>query len=171
MIGVKRRAWPFYAIPALLGLPAAIAAHSAIFGGAHLLGGADHAMVWALCAAFAGIAVTAAIVSAAKRARANVPSATELLAGTAGWFCAIELCEQPHAVPVLQAVALLCIAALAIGIVWRGFTRTAEIVVSELSHNLRIAVRELASQVYASVRPIAVAHAPSYRLFSRPPPA
>ena len=167
--GVKRKAWPLFAIPALLGLPAAILAHGAIFGASHLLGGNSNAVVWELCAAFGGCAIIAAI--AAKRVRACLPSAAELLLSTAIWFTSIELREQPHAIPMVQALALLCLAALVIGIAWRGFTRTAEIIVSELSHNLRVAALETGAQLYGSAEPLAVAFAPSYRLFSRPPPA
>ena len=171
MIGVNRRSWLSFTIPALLGLPAAVLAHAEIFGGRHLLGGGSHALVWALCAASSVAAIVAGSRMAAERIRAHVPSAAQLLLSAGSWFVAIELCEQPHAIPLAQAVALLCAAALAIGITWRCFTRAAEFIASELSHKLGVAVRDAVAQLYASAEPIAVAHAPSYRLFSRPPPA
>jgi hypothetical protein len=169
MKDVIHKVWRLTAVSLLLGLPAAVLAHAAIFGGAHALGGPNRQLIVVLCAICAGLAGAAAIAFAVRK-RTMSPPLSGLIFSTAAWFAAIELREQPHSIPVLPAVALLCLAALAVSIAWRGFANAAAEIAHEFFHQLHVAPRETASQWYGFSVPLVAAHAPAYRLFSRPPP-
>lgn len=107
-----------------LGLPAAVLAHMAIFGGAHTAGGRFHTLVLdgvSLCAALLAIALGASAAASAKftldgtivatRLRRFMPSLVALGTSTAFWYEAIESLERASLIP--PAFALLAIVAAA----------------------------------------------------------
>lgn len=173
MEGVTQKRGRIVALSALLGLPAAVLAHAAIFGHGHVLGGESHALFWASWIACAGLAVAAALVPAFINARFQstlAPSLATLIAGTAGWFALIELREQPHAIPVLPTLAVIASAAWIAGVAWRGLARAAAAIAFEFVQMLRVVSEPRAFAGIGVAVPAVAAHAHAHRLFSRPPP-
>lgn len=108
-----------------LGLLAALAAHAALYGGGHVVGGAFHALlVQSALAAFAGLAFFFGAVAwsgsrgvadgsvLAARLRERLPNLGALLASGTLWYAAVEAAEPRHGGPVPVA-ALIGIAAAA----------------------------------------------------------
>jgi hypothetical protein len=106
-----------------LGLLASLAAHAALFGGEHAMGGAYHALILqaaltgalSLALFFGALAWTesggAAIGSVlAARLRERLPTLAAILSATAVWYGAAEAVEPHHAgalpIAVLGALAL-----------------------------------------------------------------
>ncbi len=120
----------------LLGLPAAVLAHVAVFGNEHVIGGTQHGSL--LTATFvAAAAALAALAFAALRCarsvatgsvlsaclRPTLPSAAGLFAASALWFAGIESFEAPHAIPGLLAASVLAAVSLAIVAASHWFVR------------------------------------------------
>lgn len=108
-----------------LGLLASLAAHTALFGQGHAMGGGYHAalvqtaLAGALCLlaffgalAWNGSAGTADGSVVAARLRARLPGAASLFAATLLWYGAAETLE-PHHAPVSMIVAILALAGIA----------------------------------------------------------
>lgn len=184
MEGVTQRIARILGLSALLGLPAAVLAHWAIFGHAHILGGNSHALLSALWIICVGLAIAGALAAAflSTRSQSSIsraigriglvaPSLAALLASTTFWFVMIELREKPHAIPTLSAIAAICFAAWIVGALWRGLARAAAAVATEWFQRLRIACESGSPSAWGTPVPVIAAHAPAYRLFSRPPPA
>ena len=151
----------------LLGLPAALLAHAVVFGGEHTVGGPAHAIVLDLGAVSAFLAALCLAICAVRRRRA-VPHFVSLLAGSAVWFAAIELCERPHGIPLFAVALALLLGSWLVRTVLLAFAQTILAVAAIVS-----AIRLAPQPVYARVisappRMRAAAH--RLRLFSRPPP-
>ena len=170
MIGVTRRAAGILSLSGLLGLPAAVLAHFAVFGQSHVLGGVSHALLMALCAACSAAAFAIACAIATRPARSIVaPSIAIMCASGAGWFALIELREDPHAVPLLPVIAALLLASLVMKAAWRGLENAAG-AVRELIQRLRPVCAPCVTRVLSALAPALPVQAHSHRLLSRPPP-
>jgi hypothetical protein len=113
---------------ASLGLLAALLAHTASYGGDHVVGGSHHMALELLALAGAGgfVAVCAALAwlgagrqtdgsVLAAALRPLVPSFTSLLLGATAWFATIESMEPEHLVRApIVVIALSLIAAAAL---------------------------------------------------------
>lgn len=150
----------------ILGLLAALVAHTAIFGGDHAMGGAYHALLLQIAlggglsllvffAALAwgepGGAADGSIVAA--RLRERLPRAAAVLAAAAAWYAAAEGIEPHHAGPS-PVLALLAVAAAS----W---------IVLRFSG---AAVRALAAAVLAILGVSFAPRAPSWARRPSPPP-
>lgn len=109
----------------ILGLLASLAAHTALFGQGHAMGGGYHAalaqaaLTGALCLlaffgalAWNGSAGTADGSVVAARLRARLPGAASLFAATLVWYGAAEALEPQHA-PASMIVAMIALAGIA----------------------------------------------------------
>ncbi len=162
----------------LLGLPAALVAHALVFGGEHAVGGALQSAALAAGALVLLLALALHSRDAvqgsvlASRLRSQMPSLIALLLCAGAWFAALELCESPHAIPLLAvagAVAAACIL-LRAGITL--FSRVIANAAIAIIHALECTYAQelcLACAIRIAPRPVrTLAHA--IRLFSRPPP-
>lgn len=166
-----------------LGLLASLAAHAALFGGAHAMGGAYHGLLVQVALAgglgialfFGGLAwnnshgVTDGSVLAA-RLRERLPSALGMLTATALWYSAAETFEPHHAaVPPGAAIGALAVAGWLVLRIARFF---ADAIADAVIGVLRAAFthRTPTWKKRSRSRPIA-RHAPRvHRRFARPPP-
>ncbi|MBV9718271.1 MAG: hypothetical protein JOZ77_03070 [Candidatus Eremiobacteraeota bacterium] len=166
-----------------LGLLAALAAHTALFGGEHAMGGTYHAfLLQAALVAGLGLVVffgalawtesanaTEGTVLAA-RLRERLPGLASTFAAALLWYLAAEMLEPHHAgAPPIAALLILAIAAWltlrlagATAIVLGG----AAIAILRLS----FAPRTPSWQRRATARPIARRRPLTRRRFARPPP-
>jgi len=109
-----------------LGLPAAVLAHMAVFGGAHEAGGRYHSLLVdgvSLCVALLAIALGASAAASAKftldgsivaaRLRRFTPTFAALAVSAVGWYESIEALERAAILPsVLAVLAIVAAAAL-----------------------------------------------------------
>ncbi len=155
---------------ALLGLPAALLAHTFVFHGAHEAGGSLHAVFAALAGVFGFVAALAVAFIAIRTVRGARPRFIPILAGSLAWFGAMELFEHDHGVPV--ALALLALAACSwfVCAVLQAFAHTVAAVVSTLWSTLT-KLPQLCSHAIALAAPALQRPAYRFRIFSRPPPA
>jgi hypothetical protein len=110
-----------------LGLFASLAAHAALFGGEHAIGGAYHAVLIqiAVAAALGFVALAGALAFAqsgfstdgsivAARLRERLPGIGSVVAAAAAWYAGIETVEPHHAgVPAFALLAALAVASYA----------------------------------------------------------
>ena len=176
-------------IPAALtlGLAAALAAHSVLFGGEHAMGGAyngalDQMAVGLLTAfgAFAGLLVAgnARFVSdgtvLAARAGSMVSGFLPVALATAGWFALGECIEPGHAgAPLLATLCALGLAAWLVLTLARGALKLLAGVVFAISRSLHVPHPGLVEgrlRIPAALRPARRDSAWWRARFLRPPP-
>lgn len=163
--GVRR-----FGISALLGLPAALLAHTLVFGDSHVVGGSFHAYALEGSAVFAVLAALLASVAAVRGSRCWTPhvGGTALAAGA--WLAALELRESPHAIPVALCLFALAAAAAILAAVVHAFARAVVTVAQFFDAYAKL---ESVSFVAAFSARIANRRRAlrDFTLFSRPPPA
>jgi hypothetical protein len=154
---------------ALLGLPAALLAHTLVFKSGHEAGGSMHALLFGLAGGIAFAAALAVALLALRTVRGVAPRFVPILAGSAAWFAAMEFIEHDRTVPI--AVALFALAACSwfVRAVLRAFAQTVIAVVSTLWSTLT-KFPELCSNAIALAAPALQRPAYRFRIFSRPPP-
>lgn len=167
-----------------LGLPAAVLAHMAVFGGAHAAGGRFHTLVLdgvALCAVLLAIAFGASAVVSAKftldgtivatRLRRFMPSLIAVGTSAAIWYEAIESFERASLIPPAFALFAIVAAAALLFVL-------ADALIAAIAHAAVAILRYPAPQDLARHR-LRVDAAPALvrgpqlytRRFVRPPPA
>lgn len=154
---------------ALLGLPAALLAHTLAFGAQHTAGAGMHALFLGLASALAFAATLVVAVAAMRRVPGIAPKFAPILAGSALWFAAIEGSEQSHSVPVLVSALALVVASFIVRTLLRAFAET----VVAFARALWYAQAERKPLCAHAIREATPAHyRPAYRfrVFSRPPP-
>jgi hypothetical protein len=169
---------------ASLGLLAALLAHTACYGNAHVAGGAHHvalellalaggggfvALITALAWLGAGRHADGSVLAAALRPL--VPSPPSLLVSATFWFAAIERIEPEHVTraPILVIALCLTIAAAIIALATTWFVRViaaVAIAIATLTFARRlVSYRRRFEHVSSARRTDFV-----YRRFARPPP-
>jgi hypothetical protein len=168
---------------ALLGLLAALLAHTVSYGAQHEAGGVYHTVLLLTAIAGAGgfAMVTALLVAFGSRhgdgsvlaasLRPALPSTVQLTVAASAWFALIETAEPHHVVtsPLAIAAALILASLVICCSARRTISALASIVfcIIAAAHRKRAAA---ARYVFAP-RPSARAVAFAYRRFARPPPA
>jgi hypothetical protein len=168
----------------VLGLLASLAAHTAVYGSGHLVGGSYHDLLLAQAAlGVAGmLALAAALAWAgakhiadgsvlAARLTERLPALRGLAPVTAGWFLLIEHLEPRHGgAPALSiSVCLLLAAALLLALA-RGFLGLLAAAVFAVFQS-RHAMRVPEWRVYGAPVPRRTRPAFAGRRFVRPPPS
>ncbi len=158
------------AVSVLLGLPAAILAHAAVFHGAHNAGGAMHGTLVLVSIVCAALAAACALAPASwPRLGISTPPIAGIIASAATWFAFMEMRESPHTVALLPCLVAICLAAWILMIAWRGFARIAAGPACQFFARLRPPFQRYATIFRRAVRAFG-SLSPAYRLFSRPPP-
>jgi hypothetical protein len=169
---------------ASLGLLAALLAHTASYGNAHVVGGAHHMVLELLALAggggFAVVVASLAWLGAGRQAdgsvlaaalRPLVPSLAGLLVSATLWFAAIEGLEPEHATraPILLIALCLALAAIVLVAAARTFVRAIAaiaIAIVHLAFERRPVTYSRRFEQRSSARRTDVV----YRRFARPPP-
>lgn len=155
---------------ALLGLPAALLAHTLVFGGEHAVGGPMHALLFGLAASFGFLITLLVAIAAVRSMRGATPRFAAIFTGAALWFGGIELYEHGHGVPLLLSFLALLLASGIVRAVLRAFAHTVAIIAyalwSVLTKPKAICASAIVLATPAQQRP-----AYRFRVFSRPPPA
>jgi len=154
----------------LLGLPAALLAHAAVFGSEHTLGGSAHGWFVQGAGVFAFLGTLLLAIGAVGKRRDFVPHLAAIVLGASAWFAGIELCEQAHGVPFLLAAAAIAGASWIVRAILVAFAQTVAVVVGALDISFVSPRPPLRLRVLPAV-PSTLAAAERLRLFSRPPPA
>jgi hypothetical protein len=166
----------------LLGLLAALLAHTADYGGSHEAGGLYHtAFVLVALAGAGSFALLATVLGAlagrqgdgsllAARLRPMIPRTPALLLGATGWFATMEALEPRH---TAAALAVVAISLLLASVVLRIFTRWLVRAIAQVAfivfaapHHARVFFAERCFALRPSVRTASFV----YRRFARPPP-
>jgi hypothetical protein len=154
---------------ALLGLPAALLAHTLVFNGGHEAGGSMHALLFGLASGFAFLAALIVALVAMRRARDITPRFIPILAGAIAWFGAIEAFEGDRGVPIAMALLALALCSWIVRAVLRAFAHTVAAVICTL-WSAFAKFPELCSSAIALAAPALQRPAYRFRIFSRPPP-
>lgn len=169
---------------ASLGLLAALLAHAASYGSAHVVGGAHHVALELLALAggggFAAVVSALAWLGAGRQAdgsvlaaalRPLVPSLASLLVSATFWFAAIESLEPEHATraPILLIALCLVLAATIIALAAKWFVCAVAAIALAISH-LTFARRLVTYSRRFKQRSSARRTDFVYRRFARPPP-
>ncbi len=166
----------------LLGLPVALLAHMATYGGEHVVGGAEHGFVVAtalLVASLAAVIGVAATVLSSRHAQSGSVSAARIgaylpawlpLALTAfAWFWGVERLESSHVVfslPIILGLALVAwLTVRGARAVLRGLAGFAVAWYAPGRSGRGFTALRL-----PTVAPVATPLAPLRRRFARPPP-
>lgn len=155
---------------ALLGLPAALLAHTLVFHGAHEAGGSMHALLAAVAGVFGFVAALVAAFIALRTAKDLAPRFLPILSGAIAWFGAMEAFEHDRSVPIAVALVALAACAWLVRIILRAFMHTVVAVVATLWVALS-KIPELCSHAIVLTAPALQRPAYRFRIFSRPPPA
>lgn len=154
---------------ALLGLPAALLAHTLVFGGEHAAGGSMHALLFGLAASFGFLTTLLVAIAATRSMRGAAPRLWPVLSGAVVWYGATELYEHAHAVPVLLSVLALVLASAIVHAVLRAFAHTIVAIACSLWSALA-KPKSLCASAIALAMPALQRPAYRFRVFSRPPP-
>jgi hypothetical protein len=166
-----------------LGLLASLAAHAALYGGDHGVGGAYHALLMQITSAgalgfvalIAGLAWTQSMHTTdgsilAGRLRERLPGAGSVIASAAVWYAAIEAVEPHHAgVSAIALIAVLSAASYLVLRVARAMTdvfASAAIAISRTSFLPRVPGWRRRQRGRLTSRQSLLAR----RRFARPPP-
>ena len=166
-----------------LGLLASLVAHTALYGGDHVVGGAYHSLLFELATAGAGafVALLAALAWTGSRLAAQgsvlsarmgsrLPGLGPLIASTGLWFSLIERAESDHwAAGILVTVVCLVAAAWSLLMLARGAARLLAGAVIAI-FRAPSAARTPAWLRAEPPRPLARRSPPLRRRFARPPP-
>lgn len=166
-----------------LGLLASLAAHAALFGGEHTVGGSYHgmlvqvaltvvlgfgALLGALAWAQSGNSSDGSVL--AVRLRERLPGFLGIIVSTAMWYVAIEAIEPHHAAaPAIALIAALAAVSYVVLRLARAIADTFARVVIAIFRS-PFSPRTPAWQRRPRVRPIARLTIPTRRRFARPPP-
>lgn len=153
----------------LLGLPAALLAHTLTFGHGHAAGGRLHPLFLELAGGFAFLATLAIAIRASRRMRHTPANLLWIAVPAAGWFSGIEAGEAHHGIPRALSLLTILLAAWLVRAIVRAFAHTIVAVVASLWSRLR----EVRACVHrAELQRCLPALRPAYRfrVFSRPPP-
>ncbi len=153
----------------LLGLPAALLAHTLVFGAEHTVGGSLHSASLGLAFGFAFAGSLWAAVGAVRRLHC-LPRFVPLAFSAAAWLAALEALESPHAIPLLLCLVTVAVAASVVTVVLRAFALTVSTVASLLSSPVRRSPSAFFAD-FISRRPAVRRTIVRFALFSRPPPA
>lgn len=154
---------------ALLGLPAALLAHTVVFHGEHQAGGSFHGLLAMLAGFFGFTAALTLALLAVRNLRGISPRFAPIFTGAIVWFGGIEFIERDAGVPVVVALLALIACAWLVQAVLRAFAHTVAAIVCTLwcmiakLPQLRFHTIDLGAP--ALQRP-----AYRFRVFSRPPP-
>jgi hypothetical protein len=166
-----------------LGLLASLAAHAALYGGDHAMGGAYHAILLeaalggalGLLLFFGGLAWAESGLIAdgsvlAARLRERMPGLVPILVATAAWYAAGEGIELHHSSPSALAIGIALIATAWLvrrlaSTVTDAFARAAVVV-----HRTTFAFRTPSWSRRERVRPLVRRALIAHRRFARPPP-
>jgi hypothetical protein len=156
-------------VSALLGLPAALLAHTFVFGSSHAFGGWLHPFAVQLGAGFATTAAVLLGLAAARGNRNASLSAGTLLLAAAAWFATFEFTESAHAIPVLLCALAIAIAGAICALAVSAYTHTVRAIAGCFSTRVRFTSRafHLAFSGDAFNRRRTF---DGFALFSRPPP-
>jgi hypothetical protein len=154
---------------ALLGLPAALFAHTLIFKGGHEAGGSIHGLLFGLASGFGFIAALAVALVAIRRVRGATPRFLPILCGAIAWFGAIEAFEADRSIPIALALFALVACSWLVRAVLRAFAHTVVAVVCTLWSAIA-KVPQLCSNAIELAAPALHHPASRFRIFSRPPP-
>jgi hypothetical protein len=151
-------------------LPAALLAHTFVFGRAHAIGGALSGAAMQAALGFAVLAAVLAGASAIVERRWRLPHAGALSVSASAWLAGLELVEARHAIPVLLCVLALAAAAMLLGCLVAAYTGTLA-AIAVLAYERPNALRGSFAFRYAHTSPDRRRSRPVFELFSRPPPA
>jgi hypothetical protein len=151
-------------------LPAALLAHTFVFGSSHTIGGSLHSLVIQAGAGFAATVAAVLGASAVRGTRRAPVSGSVLLLAALAWFAAFEFSESAHAVPVLLCTLAIALAGAICGLAVSAYTQAVRAVVEALCVRTRIAAPCLRVATRAE-RLLVRRFIGVFSLFSRPPPA
>lgn len=154
---------------ALLGLPAALLAHTLVFHGTHEAGGSMHALLTATAGAFGFLAALIAAVLALRSMRDASPRFVPIVSGATAWFTAIEGFEHSRGVPAALTLLALLVCSWLVQTILRAFMQTVAAVAATL-WTATAKFPELHSNAIALAAPALQRPAYRFRIFSRPPP-
>lgn len=157
-------------VSALLGLPAALLAHTFVFGTSHAIGGWLHPLAIQLGAGFAAVAAVALGVAAARGNRDASLSGGALFLASSAWFATFESTESAHAIPVLLCALAIAVAGAICALAVSAYTRTVRAIVECFSTCARFTASSFHSHFSAGAFNQRRSFT-GFSLFSRPPPA
>jgi hypothetical protein len=154
---------------ALLGLPAALLAHTFAFHGAHEAGGSMHGLLAILASGFGSVATLIAAYVALRKMRSAGPRLLPIVLGATAWFAGIECFEHTRDVPVAITLLALIVCSWLVRVILGAFMQTVVAVVATLWTALT-KLPELRSNAIVLAAPALQRPAYRFRIFSRPPP-
>jgi hypothetical protein len=153
----------------LLGLPAALLAHTFVFGSSHALGGSLHSLAVEIGAGFAAMAAVVLGLAAVRGNRSASISGSMLFLAAGGWFAAFEFTESAHAIPVLLCALAIAVAGAICAMAVSAYTHTVRAIVESFSARTRVASNSFhlrfSGGAFNQRRTF-----DGFALFSRPPP-
>jgi hypothetical protein len=166
---VKARAARNAIVSALLGLPAALLAHTFVFGSSHAFGGWLHPLAVQLGAGFATLVAVVFGLAAARGNRSASLSAGTLFFAATAWFATFELTESAHAIPVLLCALAIAVAGAICALAVSAYAHTVRAIAGCFSTRVRFASRAFhlpfSGGAFNRRRTF-----DGFALFSRPPP-
>jgi hypothetical protein len=158
-----------FGISALLGLPAALVAHTLVFGQTHAVAGSFHGLAVGVGAGFALLAALLAGIAAARHTRADAPHVVITALTAIGWLAALEATESPHGIPVLLCLLALALATAIVATATRACAQTIAAIVSFFG--VRTTARAALFAGHARFVVCRRHTIGEIAIFSRPPPA
>lgn len=164
------------------GLPVALLAHAATFGGGHSAGGALHGLLLDSALALIALGVGLALLQAkslsyasagsvvATRLAKAAPSLVSLVATATGWLFAIESIEPSHVAAPLALFVAVVLSALVARQTVRVCLRAIAAVVVGFGATRGIARQFALVPVRFAAAPLHIGRLDRVRRFSRPPP-
>lgn len=157
-----------YGVSTLLGLPAALLAHTLVFGQTHTIAGSFHVLVLAAGAASLFAAALFETLAALRRTKSISPHLLVTALSAVAWLTAVEAGETRHAIPTLLCLLAISAAAWIIALLSHACTHAVCAIAAMFVRRKPVdtfAVQHLRAAVLP--RPSTRAH---FILFSRPPP-
>lgn len=159
-----------YGVSALLGLPAALLAHTLVFGQAHAIAGSFHVAALAAGAASLAVAALLGAFAAVRREKSVAPHMLGMALSATAWLAALEAGESRHAIPTLFCLLAVAAAVWIVALLSQAYTQTVSTIATlflarDITHSSAFIARFDGGRVPRN-------HTFScFTLFSRPPPA
>jgi hypothetical protein len=150
-------------------LPAALLAHTLVFGHAHAAAGSFHGLAVGAGSAFGLMGLLFAAIAALRHTRADSPHIVITALTATGWLAALEAAESPHGIPVFLCLLAIAAATALVAAATHACTRTIAAIAwlfgthaaSSASLHVRGTRRAIRNRRTLG----------DFALFSRPPPA
>jgi hypothetical protein len=165
---ISQRAARNFGVSALLGLPAALLAHTLVFGHAHAAAGPFHGLAVSVGGSFALLAALFAGIAAVRHTRADSPHIVITALTATGWLAAIEAAESPHGIPIMLCLLATVAAAAIVAAATRACSQTIAEIVSLFGVHVTPRAASFVRNYRSSV--LVRRNLGRFALFSRPPP-